>query len=112
MFEMFLIFTVMVVALCMFLPKLAAKILTPKTVCAMLFALVFTNFAYAVDGTEVEWMAKISAFIMAIPTYLDLLIALLAAIIAIALVIPGEQPEKTLKAIVDFLSKFSKKPKQ
>ena len=35
--------------------------------------------------------------------------ALLTGIIAVALLIPGEQPEKTLQAIVDFLSKFSKK---
>ena len=35
--------------------------------------------------------------------------ALLTGIIAVELLIPGEQPEKTLQAIVDFLSKFSKK---
>lgn len=35
--------------------------------------------------------------------------ALFMGIIAVALLIPGEQPEKTLQAIVDFLSKFSKK---
>lgn len=34
---------------------------------------------------------------------------LLSAIIAIALIIPGEQPEKALQGVVDFLSKFSKK---
>lgn len=37
------------------------------------------------------------------------LVALFSGIIAVALLIPGEQPEKTLQAIVDFLSKFSKK---
>ena len=35
--------------------------------------------------------------------------ALFTGIIAVSLLIPGEQPEKTLQAIVDFLSKFSKK---
>ena len=35
--------------------------------------------------------------------------SLLTGIIAIAMLIPGEQPEKTLQKIVDFISKFSKK---
>ena len=37
------------------------------------------------------------------------LIAILAAITAVAMVIPGEQPEKFLQGVVDFLAKFSKK---
>ena len=36
-------------------------------------------------------------------------VALLSAAIAIALVIPGPQPEAWLQKVVDFLSKFSKK---
>ena len=35
--------------------------------------------------------------------------ALLSAVIAIALLVPGEQPEKALKSVVAFLEKFSKK---
>jgi hypothetical protein len=35
--------------------------------------------------------------------------ALLTAVIAIASFIPGDQPEKALQAVVDFLSKFSRK---
>lgn len=35
--------------------------------------------------------------------------ALLTAVIAIASLIPGEEPEKTLRQIADFLSKFSRK---
>jgi hypothetical protein len=38
-----------------------------------------------------------------------LVIQLLTAIIAIALVIPGEQPEKFLHSVVDLLKKISKK---
>jgi hypothetical protein len=41
--------------------------------------------------------------------WLGAITALLGAVIAIAQLIPGEQPEKTLQAVVDFLSKFSKK---
>jgi len=41
---------------------------------------------------------------------ITLMIGLLTAIIAIALVIPGPQPEAFLQKIVDFLKKFSKKP--
>lgn len=36
---------------------------------------------------------------------------LMAALTALFLFIPGEQPEKTFKAIGDFLEKFSAKPK-
>jgi hypothetical protein len=35
--------------------------------------------------------------------------ALLTAVIAVASLIPGDQPEKSLQSIVDVLSKFSKK---
>lgn len=37
------------------------------------------------------------------------LVAILSGVIGICLLIPGEQPEKALQGIVDFLSKFSKK---
>jgi len=33
--------------------------------------------------------------------------ALIGAIIAIAMLIPGEQPEKFLQSVLDFLDKFS-----
>jgi hypothetical protein len=41
--------------------------------------------------------------------WLGAITALLGAVIAIAQLIPGEQPEKSLQAVVDFLSKFSRK---
>lgn len=37
------------------------------------------------------------------------LVALLTAVIAIASLIPGEEPENTLQKVVNFLSKFSRK---
>lgn len=37
------------------------------------------------------------------------LITALTAIIAVCLMIPGEQPEKFLQGVVDFLGKYSKK---
>lgn len=37
------------------------------------------------------------------------LIMVCSGIIVIALIIPGEQPEKFLKSVVEFLTKFSKK---
>lgn len=43
-------------------------------------------------------------------TYLTALITMLTGIIAVALLIPGPQPEKALQAVVDFLEKFSRKP--
>ena len=44
------------------------------------------------------------------PAVLSAIIGLLSAVIGICLLIPGEQPEKALQGIVDFLSKFSRKP--
>lgn len=37
------------------------------------------------------------------------LIMICTGVIAIAMIVPGEQPEKSLQAVVDFLKKFSKK---
>jgi len=34
---------------------------------------------------------------------------ILAALIALFLLIPGEQPEKALQGVVDFIERFSKK---
>ena len=41
--------------------------------------------------------------------YLGVLSALLAAAIAVATVIPGDEPEKTLQKIVDFIASVSRK---
>jgi hypothetical protein len=43
---------------------------------------------------------------------LSALVAMITAIIAIAAMIPGDQPEKFLQSVVDFISKFSKKPSE
>ena len=44
------------------------------------------------------------------PALISGIVGVLTAIIGVALLIPGEQPEKFLQSIVDFLTKFSKKP--
>jgi predicted Co/Zn/Cd cation transporter (cation efflux family) len=36
----------------------------------------------------------------------------LVALIAVFALIPGNQPEKALQAVVDFISKFSRKPEK
>lgn len=50
-----------------------------------------------------------------IVTHIDAIITavngLAGALIAICLLVPGPEPEATLQKIVDFLTKFSKKPK-
>jgi len=43
------------------------------------------------------------------PEIIAAVVALLSGIIAVSLLIPGEQPEKALKAIVALLEKISKK---
>lgn len=44
------------------------------------------------------------------PEILSALSAVLSAIIALCMLIPGDQPEKALQGIVDFIAKFSRKP--
>ena len=41
--------------------------------------------------------------------WLGAITALLGAVIAIAQLIPGDEPESTLQKVVDFLAKFSRK---
>jgi hypothetical protein len=41
--------------------------------------------------------------------WLGALTALLGAVIAIAQLIPGEEPERTLQKVVDLISRFSRK---
>jgi len=47
---------------------------------------------------KIDWLGALGA-----------LTALLAAVAAVATFIPGDEPERTLQKIVDFLSKFSRK---
>ena len=42
-------------------------------------------------------------------SYLGVITAVLTAAIAVATVIPGDEPEKTLQKIVDFISQISRK---
>lgn len=44
------------------------------------------------------------------PDILTAICAVLSGVIGISLLIPGDQPEKALQGVVDFLSKFSRKP--
>lgn len=46
------------------------------------------------------------------PEALGYVSAACLALAALFMMIPGEQPEKALKGIADFVSKFSKKPPQ
>jgi len=56
-------------------------------------------------------MNQILAFIQSqdVFAWVGALVALLSAVIAIASLIPGDEPENTLQKVVDFLSKFSRK---
>lgn len=46
------------------------------------------------------------------PDYVAAIAAVMTAMIAFFMMIPGDQPEKALQKIVDFISKFSRKPKE
>lgn len=46
------------------------------------------------------------------PEIVSAIVAVLSGVIAIALLIPGEQPEKALKKVVALLEKVSAKPKK
>jgi hypothetical protein len=56
-------------------------------------------------------MQQILTFIQSqdVFAWVGAVVALLSAVIAIASLIPGDQPEKFLQSVVDVLSKFSKK---
>ena len=57
-----------------------------------------------------EKVMEVFAWIMAnYEAVLAAVMALLSGIIAVALLVPGQEPERTLQKIVDFLKKFSKK---
>ena len=43
-------------------------------------------------------------------TLIDGSLLVLGGLIVIAMVIPGDQPEKALQSVVEFLKKFSRKP--
>jgi hypothetical protein len=54
-------------------------------------------------------MENLSLILIQIPEILGQIVIALSALLAIALIIPGEQPDKALQAIVDFLKKISNK---
>lgn len=59
-----------------------------------------------------EGFLKVFSFIVAhYQEIITSLVAIFTGVIAICLIIPGEQPEKFLQSVVDFISKFSSKPK-
>jgi hypothetical protein len=53
--------------------------------------------------TWIEWIVANYQALIAI------VVALLTGAIGIAMLIPGDQPEKALQGVVDFIAKFSKK---
>jgi len=61
--------------------------------------------------TPILLMNQLLAFIQSqdVFAWVGALVALLTAVIAVASLIPGDEPENTLQKVVDFLSKFSRK---
>ncbi len=58
-------------------------------------------------------LLEIGQFLLAHgPEIVSAIVAILSGIIAISLMIPGEQPEKALKKVVALLEKVSAKPKK
>jgi hypothetical protein len=54
-------------------------------------------------------LGYIMPFLSNISSYASAVDAVLLALIALFLLIPGDQPEKALRAVADFVEKFSKK---
>ena len=54
-------------------------------------------------------MELIIALLKNIGPFVAALVGVLTALIALFMIIPGDQPEKSLQAAVDFLKKFSLK---
>jgi len=61
--------------------------------------------------TPIILMNQLLAFVQSqdVFAWVGALVALLSAVIAVASLIPGDEPENTLQKVVDFLSKFSRK---
>ena len=61
--------------------------------------------------TPYLFMNQLLAFVQSqdIFAWLGALVALLSAVIAVASLIPGDEPEATLTKVVSFLSRFSRK---
>lgn len=78
----------------------------------LLISLLLSFCAFAVEGAAASvpgWLGTITDVLGNLPVYLGLLVGFLGSILAIALVIPGDQPDKFLQGAVDILKKFSKK---
>ena len=58
-----------------------------------------------------EILNMVIEFIGMLPEYLGKLSSVLVALIAFFMLIPGEQPEKFLQSVVDFIKKLSIKKK-
>lgn len=73
--------------------------------------LKFWNTGNTTLDTPSLLMEQILAFVQSqdVFAWLGALVALLSAVIAVASLIPGDEPEATLTKIVSFLSKFSRK---
>jgi hypothetical protein len=56
-----------------------------------------------------ELMAIVQIVIEKGPGIVAAVVGVLSALIALFMLIPGEQPEKALQAVVNLLAKFSKK---
>lgn len=57
-------------------------------------------------------LASIFAWIVAnYQVLITALVAILTALVAIFMLVPGAEPEKTLQKVVDFIGKFSAKKK-
>lgn len=54
-------------------------------------------------------MGVIGDILANLPIVTGYVVLIINGIIGIALIVPGEQPEKFLQSVVDFISKFSKK---
>lgn len=54
-------------------------------------------------------MEQLISILQQAPVYIASIAGVLTALIGLFMLIPGEQPEKTLQAIVDIISKFSRK---
>jgi len=70
-----------------------------------------SRWQVVVFDTPLFLMNQLLAFVQSqdIFAWVGALVALLSAVIAIASLIPGDEPENTLQKVVDFLSKFSRK---
>ena len=71
----------------------------------MCLLFTFSAFAQVAPAPSIDWVA----LLLQAPIVIGQLVIIFSAALVIALIIPGDQPDKFLQGALNLLKKFSKK---